>query len=160
MGRLWWNSWYYKWFSRLVSSGVRCPGQQCVTLSQILGPGSHSEQPETDRHDINRGIKTKIQIYTIGIILASRRSRISILAHPSDHVRTPRFGNLPARSHINKWLTVPVTWSYSSNVIQYQMCKQLIKRTSVIVYTLYLIVANWLLTEMHSLVSSVKTRQV
>ena len=146
---------------------IQSPGELWGKMSR---PAVCHTEPDTgtrfpqwttrDRHDINRGIKTKIQIYTIGIILASRRSRISILAHPSDHVRTPRFGNLPARSHINKWLTVPVTWSYSSNVIQYQMCKQLIKRTSVIVYTLYLIVANWLLTEMYSLVSSVKTRQV
>ena len=46
------------------STRQREPG--CVT-------SSHSPL-----HDINRGIKTKIHIYTIGIILASRGSRMSV----------------------------------------------------------------------------------
>ena len=71
-------------------------------------------------HDINRGIKTKIQIYTIGIILASRGSRMSA-ALPSQTPGTHRI-----ICHINNWLEND---DRTFKCHQYQMCKQLIKTT-------------------------------
>ena len=81
-------------------------------------------------HDINRGIKTKIQIYTIGIILASRGSRMSA-ALPSQTRGTHRI-----ICHINNWLEND---DRTFKCHQYQMCKQLIKTTLSVI-----IVANWL----------------
>ena len=81
-------------------------------------------------HDINRGIKTKIQIYTIGIILASRGSRMSA-ALPSQTPGTHRI-----ICHINNWLEND---DRTFKCHQYQMCKQLIKTTLSVI-----IVANWL----------------